>query len=423
MDEQSKFLKEIRDALTHLYDAAYLERHPLVTQLIDPQQVANRLSRAQMLRSLLKEKIELLRPRQGSPTNTPKWRSYLALRYRYVQEMSSLEIEEDLGISRRQLQREIRKGLEGLTVLLWESRITVVEVEPFLAEQHDETKLLREELNEWEMKRQSYELEALIDDTCWMLKPLLEQWNVNLAVSLDTALPPVFVDPILARHALLKVLRLTVQASETGQLFLQAIPGREAIDIVLQNDDIDIEMTPFDDLGVAEKSFQEEEAWQTVDLLVSRLGGTLKQILTGVVISLPQASRVRVLVIDDNEATHRLFDRYLTPHNYQVIGLSNGAEALQLAADLKPDLITLDLMMPSMDGWQVLRELQDNEATRHIPKVICSVFKEPELALSLGARAFIKKPVNRMGLLSVLEQVRKASAAEEVAHREEIASS
>jgi CheY-like chemotaxis protein len=420
MDEQSKFLKDIRDALIHLYDAAYLECHPLISELIDRQQTSNRLSRAQMLRSLLKEKIELLRPRQGSPTNAPKWRSYLALRYRYVQEMSLLEIEEDLGISRRQLQREIRKGLEGLTALLWESRITSAAV---AVEQDDQTKLLREELNEWEMNRQSYAVEDLIDDTRWMLKPLLEQRNVALAVSLDSALPPVFVDPILARHALLKVLRLTVQATGTGQLFLQVIPRAESIEIVLQNDDTDVEPAPFNDTVELEKGFQEEENWRTADLLVRRQGGVLKQTLTGVVISLPQASRVRVLVIDDNEATHRLFERYLAPHNYQVIGLTKGTEALQVAADLKPDLIILDLMIPSMDGWQVLRQLQDNEATRHIPKVICSVFKEPELALSLGARAFIKKPVDRMELLSVLEQVRNAPAAEAAARPADTASS
>jgi CheY-like chemotaxis protein len=58
-----------------------------------------------------------------------------------------------------------------------------------------------------------------------------------------------------------------------------------------------------------------------------------------------------------------------------------------------------------VDGWQVLRGLAGNPATAHIPVIICSVLKEPELAFSLGAKAYLKKPVDRLELIATLARV------------------
>jgi CheY-like chemotaxis protein len=112
-----------------------------------------------------------------------------------------------------------------------------------------------------------------------------------------------------------------------------------------------------------------------------------------------------VLVIDDNAAIHQLIERYLAPQHYEIIHARNGQEALQFAGDRRPDAITLDVMMPNVDGWQVLRGLSDNPATAHIPVIICSVLKEPELAFSLGAKAYLKKPVDRLELIATLARV------------------
>src|SRR5512141_3132226 len=84
MPDQNAFRKHVRDALEHLYDTAYLETHPLLAEF--PVQAADsRLTRAQKLRTLIKEAVETLRPQDISPTGSPEWRSYLALRHRYVQ--------------------------------------------------------------------------------------------------------------------------------------------------------------------------------------------------------------------------------------------------------------------------------------------------------------------------------------------------
>ena len=244
-------------------------------------------------------------------------------------------------------------------------------------------------------------MQAVVDDICWMLRPLMEQSKVSLYVPSLASIPPVFVDATLTRQALFRVSRLLMRPAGEGSLSLTAIPHAETVDIVVQREGVCID--------------QGEEDWEVACLLMSCQGGRLEQEavqgpICRVVISLPIASRARVLVVDDIGAVHRLFERYLAPHNYEVIGVHNGAEALRLASARRPDLIILDVMMPAMDGWQVLRDLQSNPATASIPVVVCSVLNEPELALSLGARAFISKPVDRLVLLNTLDRVRAATA-------------
>ena len=80
----------------------------------------------------------------------------------------------------------------------------------------------------------------------------------------------------------------------------------------------------------------------------------------------------------------------------------NGTDALRLARELQPDAITLDVMMPSQDGWEVLQRLKSEPDTRRIPIIICSVLDDPELAFSLGAVACLKTPVSQADLVGAL---------------------
>lgn len=405
MDDRDEFRSQVRDALAHLYDTAHLECHPLVPHLVRTD-ASSRLTRAQMLRSLLKETVEALRPQPDIPSHMPEWRSYLALHYRYIKEMSLLEVEQELDLSRRQLQRELQKGLDALSAMLWERRVSDVESFPLPLEESGEAQLLRQELDHWEMNRQVCAVAALVDDTRWMLCPTLERLNVTLRIDLPPSLASVLVDPTLTRQSLSKVLRLLAHSTTPGtQIVLTAAPHEQMLDVVLQSEGTRIDET--------------EQDWKSACLLINHQGGNLWQDSAlhnaPIVLSLPLASQARILVVDDVEAAHRLFERYLTPHNYQVIGASNGLEALRLAAELHPDLIILDVMMPTVDGWQVLRELRGSQATADIPVVVCSVLDEPELALSLGARAFVKKPVNRLELLSKLELIRGTQTPAEAA--------
>ena len=110
-----------------------------------------------------------------------------------------------------------------------------------------------------------------------------------------------------------------------------------------------------------------------------------------------------LLVVEDNEAVIRAFRRYLTGYDYQVIGTTAGAETIRLAREMSPTTITLDVMMPTQDGWEVLQALKSDPLTRHIPVIICSVLEDPELARSLGATAYLRKPVTQSDLLAALD--------------------
>jgi CheY-like chemotaxis protein len=119
----------------------------------------------------------------------------------------------------------------------------------------------------------------------------------------------------------------------------------------------------------------------------------------------PAGATKVLLVVDDNEAVSQAFGRYLVEYGYQIAGASNGAEALQLARELNPALITLDVMIPGQDGWEILHALKHNPATQHIPVIICSVLEDPELAGSLGAAGYLQKPVAQADLLAALERM------------------
>src|SRR5512147_2860988 len=108
-----EFRKLVKDALEHLYDTAYLEVHPLLTQ-VSGVTTANRSTRAQALRSILKDAIEELRPPEGLSSESPEWRSYLVLRCRYIQGMTIGQVESEIGLGRRQIQRETLKGLDAI---------------------------------------------------------------------------------------------------------------------------------------------------------------------------------------------------------------------------------------------------------------------------------------------------------------------
>ena len=112
-----------------------------------------------------------------------------------------------------------------------------------------------------------------------------------------------------------------------------------------------------------------------------------------------------LLVVEDNEAVIQAFRRYLAEYHYQVIGATTGTEALRLAREMSPTMITLDVMIPGQDGWEILHALKHDLATQHIPVIICSVLEDPELARSLGAAAYLRKPVVQADLLATLDRV------------------
>lgn len=131
----------------------------------------------------------------------------------------------------------------------------------------------------------------------------------------------------------------------------------------------------------------------------------------------------RILVVDDVEPNVRLLEAKLTLEYYQVLTACNGATALQIASDERPDIILLDVMMPGMDGFETCRRLKADPVTRHIPVVLVTALdgREDKIkGLDAGADDFVTKPIDDVILFArVRSLVRLKSVMDELREREE----
>ncbi|HMJ66009.1 MAG TPA: response regulator, partial [Candidatus Binatia bacterium] len=113
-----------------------------------------------------------------------------------------------------------------------------------------------------------------------------------------------------------------------------------------------------------------------------------------------------VLVIDDDPATRDLLQRSLTKEGYHVESASSGAEGLAMAKRLKPAAITLDVMMPGMDGWAVLSRLKSDPAVANIPVIMMTIVDNKNMGFALGAAEYLTKPIDWSRLAAILERYR-----------------
>ena len=109
-----------------------------------------------------------------------------------------------------------------------------------------------------------------------------------------------------------------------------------------------------------------------------------------------------MLVLDNDADFIGLIARYLADHNWRVVGAQEVKQAHALALELHPTVIMLDVMIPGEDGWDLLLALKSRPETRQIPVIVCSVLYEPRVARTLGAVAYLPKPVSQTALLESL---------------------
>ena len=125
----------------------------------------------------------------------------------------------------------------------------------------------------------------------------------------------------------------------------------------------------------------------------------------------PEREAPVVLVVDDDPEARRLLVRILSRGGYRVETAADGREAVVRAKTLRPAAITLDVMMPTMDGWAVLQALKADPALATIPVVMVSLLEQQGLAQSLGATEYLQKPVRRETLLTVVGRLVQAGSA------------
>ncbi len=112
-----------------------------------------------------------------------------------------------------------------------------------------------------------------------------------------------------------------------------------------------------------------------------------------------------VLVVEDNPTVNGLIARLLSDGGYEVLQAYDGEEGLRLASQARPDAIVMDIMLPKLDGWHMLDALKRNPAMENTPVIISSMTDHPQLGRSLGAVAFLPKPLDAESLLARLREL------------------
>jgi len=403
------FVHELRLALHHLYDWPRLRHSVLANVLtLDPQ-----LDPTMALRQLLLAAIEELKPGANVPPKVWEWRAYRLLHARFTEQFTQKEVCNELALSIRQLRREETAAIERLGVMLWQRRVHAglpaalgdsgampnVDAEDVPGEAltaGGEIERLLEAV-----PPEPVDVEEIIDSAMTIAAPLAERQDVRLELELDENLPPVIAQRASIHQALTTILVTAIRRDRSTSVFTRCIGSLGHVDVKISAIGGSIRCG----LGA-----DEAERLNMARYLVEQSGGSLAMSLpTGsgdpftVEMSLPAASRMTVLVIDDNSDALRLIERCLSNSRYRFVGTADPKRVLQLAEETRPQLVLLDVMLPQVSGWELLARLREDPVLKGTPIIICTILPEAQLALDLGAAAFIRKPFSRQELLSTLD--------------------
>jgi signal transduction histidine kinase/DNA-binding response OmpR family regulator len=130
--------------------------------------------------------------------------------------------------------------------------------------------------------------------------------------------------------------------------------------------------------------------------------------------SAPAVRSGTILIIDDDRATHNLLERDFSDQGYEVLHAMGGREGLKIAKAARPDLITLDIIMPDLDGWSVLKALKDDPELREIPVVLVTIMADRDMGFALGAADFVTKPFERELLIQTVNRHRRGDELAQV---------
>ncbi len=396
-----ELVKWVRSALAHLYDQSFLQNHPLAVMLEQDKNLGQQ-NRGQRVRRLLLDCIASLQPPPSAPAD--ETRAYAILENHYIDGLTMPAIADKLGLSQRQAYREHDKAIKAVANLMAD-RIGAgrpPSPNPPKPAELDRLQIAQQEAGRMggAVRPEALDLADLLAKIATLLEPLRIQTGVPIELSAAENWPAVVADRTMLRQALLNLLThalrvvrgpivVTVERAADGwRIDLNAPPVRSPV----SDAPTGIPAPSNVGLTVAQSLVQAQGGRLTVEN-ADRWHAQ---------ISLPLLQRTVVLAIDDNADIVSLFQRYLGEYAVSVVGVKQAEEALRLAADLEPAVITLDIMMPDQDGWELLQKLKASPAARNVPVVICSVLFEPQLAEAMGASGYLTKPVTQEQLVATL---------------------
>lgn len=390
-----EFAWAVRSALARLHDPAYLETHPLASQLAFVAE-APELTRGNLLRRTLRLSIEALDPGVGVPPSSPQARPYHVLRGRYLLGESLEQVAAELGISRRQAFREVKRAVEALAEMLWDGCTLRGEH----AQGEASGRLQAEVERLAQTSRQEVDIGELVGGAVEGARRLADERALMVELSLESSGLRVPVNRVMLRQAILNLLSHAVRVHQGGRLPVSLRrSGQQAL--------IQLTYRPGPNATEAARSGEPyavaAQLLQTLGIDWSQEG--LPDGSARISLRIPLTEARRLLVIDDNEGLIRLFERYLEGQPYRVFSATNAAQALEMLPQLEPQVVILDVMMPERDGWEVLESLRQSDPERRTRVVVCSIINDPQLAAAMGADGFLHKPVDRAGLLHALERI------------------
>jgi CheY-like chemotaxis protein len=399
------FVNELKRVLQHLYDPVGLQRSPLLALFALDQQ----RSPSSALRDILLDAIEAFKPSSDVPPQSNAWRLYHILTYRYVEQSSLAAVAATLALSERQLRRHGRAAERILADHLWTRYDLASRAEALAAQETEgENTPVPSREDELEWLRESFPSETasiapLIESALRIVRPLMQASGVEVVSEVPESLPPVTGQLTPLRQALLNLLTAAVPATARGTLSVIAEPHPRGVRVHVraggdQRTSWILDRDVMEHLGMA-RQFTELFGGALEVVPVDEPGRPFAAALV-----LPVGEAVQVFAVDDNADTLRLLQRYLTGSRYRFIGTRDPEEALTLAAELAPDLIVMDVMLPGIDDWELLGRFRAHPLLRGIPVIICTILPQEQLALALGAAGFLRKPVSREAFLSALDR-------------------
>jgi signal transduction histidine kinase/DNA-binding response OmpR family regulator len=291
---------------------------------------------------------------------------------------------------------------------------------------------------------EDFKLGEMIHEVVGTIQPLLDKNANRLDVQIAPDLGTMRADLTKVRQTLFNLLSNATKFTERGIITLAAerVPAEGGDRIRLRVSDTGIGMTP-EQLGKLFQAFTQADASTTrkyggtgLGLVISRkfcqlmggditvesragVGTTFAVDLPAVVVPTAEPAPARavptvenpkskignrktILIIDDDPDAADLMARALDRSGFATIRASKGGEGIVMAQRQQPDAITLDVMMPGMDGWSVLSVLKSDPSTAKIPVVMVTMLQDRQLGYALGASDFLTKPVDSDKLRSVL---------------------
>lgn len=394
-----EFEQSLRDVLVHFRDPAYQPPDLLRAVLGHKPQPG-----AETFQQIITHSIESLRPATTeTSTGQRSRRFYELLTCRYLQELTQEETAERLGITPRHVRREQQQAIHALARLLWEKSLGLV---PTVADNEPEGEprpdagawrsQVREELAALQHSAPGsvVEVATAIAGVLKIGRALTAQHNISLQVETIEPDLTVAMHPSALRQVLITGIEKLGQSIGPGRITLAVQRSGERVHLLLSGEPAVTEQPPDSDL-----------MREILAVHSGEIAAFLEGERVGFRLDLPTVDKVIVLVIDDNMDLVHFYRRYTTGTRYQIVHLAEGQHALETVREIKPAVIVLDVMLPDIDGWELLTDLRGQPASQMTPIIVCSVVRRAELAVSLGASLYLPKPVRRREFVEALDQI------------------